>query len=334
MSFKSLAIRPATWLYQRPYLLLTITMMAWAGNAIAGRGARFDVPPVTLAYLRWAGAFLITLPFAWPHLKRDMAMLRAHWKIVLVLSILGVSAFNTLLYTGLQDTSALNGALIQSANPVFIALSVFLFFREPARLLQIAGIAVSLLGVLIVITRGDIAVLRDMSFNRGDLWVLASVLVWAVYTALLRLRPPLHWLSFLTATFGIGCACLTPLLIGELISGRALNPTPQAFAAIAYVAVFPSIVAYICFNRGVELIGATRAGPFMNLVPLFVAGLAFVFLGEAPQLFHAAGFALVIGGIALAARKKDPALSLDAPGAAPLPGKGASPHRQGKASGG
>ena len=296
--------RLGAWLFGQPYLLLIITTLFWAGNAIVGRGVRGDVEPIALAFLRWCGAFAITLPFALPHMRRDWSVILRRWRILLVLSALGVGTFNTLLYTGLQFTTATNAALIQSANPVLIALSVLVLYREVPSALQIVGIAISLAGVITVITQGDAAILRNLSFNIGDVWCLVAVLVWAAYTALLRKRPPIHWLSFLSVTFGVGVLCLMPLFLLELTGGMRINPTPSAVAAIVYVAIFPSVIAYICFNRGVELIGPTRAGPFNHLVPLFVAILAFALLGETPHLYHAIGFALVIGGVTMASQKR------------------------------
>lgn len=296
--------RAFVWLYQQPTLLALITMLCWAGNFIAARGVRADVPPVTLAVIRWTGALLILLPFAWPHLKRDWPTIRKHWRIMLVLSVFGITCFNTLAYIGLQYTVAMNALLLQSSLPVLIALIVFVGYRETPTLFQVVGVAVSLSGVVYVIVQGDFAVLRTLDLNRGDLWLLAAFLAWAIYTALLRERPPIHWLSFLAATFLAGTLVLFPFWVMELARGRSVNPSWAAAAAIFYVTLFPAVIAYTCFNRAVQLAGANRIAPFFHLVPVLGSVLAILILGERIELYHALGFALVMSGIAIASRRR------------------------------
>ncbi|TCT11441.1 drug/metabolite transporter (DMT)-like permease [Tepidamorphus gemmatus] len=294
------------WLYGQAYLLLVVTTFLWAGNIVLGRLVAGHVPPIALASVRWGGAFLVLLPFAWPHLKRDWRAIVRHWPIMLVLSFTGIASYNTLVYFGLQYTGALTGVLLQSAQPLVIALVTFVLFAERLSARQAAGIVISLCGVVAIVSQGDIERLAAIRFNAGDILILVAVVLYAVYSALLRRRPPIHWISFLAATFLIGDAMLVPFLVWEMSTGYLLKLDWLTVAACLYVAIFPSLVAYAFFNRGVELIGANRAGPFFHLMPLFGALMAVGLLGERFQWFHGIGMAAILSGVALATTANGP----------------------------
>jgi drug/metabolite transporter (DMT)-like permease len=223
-----------------------------------------------------------------------------HWAVILILSILGIACFNTLVYSGLQYTGAINAFLIQSLMPVIIVLMSFLLFGERVKPLQGIGILVSLSGAVLIITRGELAVLRSLSFNHGDLLVIAAVVCYAGYSVLLGKRPRVHPLAFIAVTFWVGTLFLLPLYIWEMLSVAVLQITPANLLVIGYVMVFPSIVSYLCFNRGVELVGANRAGLFIHLMPVFGSLMAVVFLGEVFYWFHGLGILLIGAGIYLA----------------------------------
>jgi drug/metabolite transporter (DMT)-like permease len=290
-------------LFDRPYLLLSLTSLFWAGNTVLGRFLAGHVPPITLAFIRWAGAFLILLPFAALHLLRDWPTIRRHWPLMTLLALTGFSAFNTLAYYGLQYTTAINGLLLQSVGPLFVALWTFALFRDRLTARQAGGIGVSLTGVVIIICRGSLAVLTQIGFNRGDLMFLIALAIYGFYTACLRKRPAMHPLSFLAVGMGLGALFLVPLVAWELGSGKRIAFDALSFASFAYVCIFPSLLGYLCLNRGIELIGANRAAPFMHLVPVFGSVLAIVLLGERFELYHAIGYALVFIGITIATRK-------------------------------
>jgi drug/metabolite transporter (DMT)-like permease len=289
-------------LLDRPYLLLSLVSLFWAINIVLGRYIVGTVPPIMLAQIRWSVAGMILLPFALRHLRRDWPLIRERPGIMILLSLTGVTLYNSLAYYGLNYTQAINGLLIQSAAPLLIGLVSFILFRDKLTAGQAAGIAMSLAGVIVIITRGDPSVLFGLSFNQGDLWFLLALLFYATYAATLRLRPPIHFLSFLAFTIVVGAVLQIPATIAEFALGHRINPTPAAFAVLAYVVVFPSILAYLFFNRGVELIGANRAGPFFHLIPVFGSTIAILFLGERPALFHAVGYLLIIAGVVLAQR--------------------------------
>jgi len=295
--------RSGGWLTAQPYLLLSLTSLFWAGNTVLGRFIAGHVPPVTLAAIRWGGAFAVLLPFAAPHLARDWPTIRKHIGLLALFALTGVSAYNTLAYYGLQYTTAINGLLLQSIGPLFVALWTFVLFGDRLTLRQAGGIAVSLTGVLVIISRGRLAVLLGIAFNRGDVMFLLALAVYAFYTAALRKRPPLHPLSFLAVGMGLGALLLVPFVVWELASGKTLILDATSFLSFAYVCVFPSLVGYLFLNRGIELIGANRAAPFMHLVPVFGSVMAILLLGEQFHLFHAVGYALVFTGITVATRK-------------------------------
>ena len=291
------------WIANQPYVLLSITAMCWAGNAIVGRLAAGHIPPVTLSFLRWSLAFLIVLPIAWNHLKRDWAAIRAKLGTMIVLSIAGIGVFNTLQYWALEYTQALNTLLLQSAGPLFVAIWSLILLGVRLTLAQAGGIALSLTGVLVILLHGDLSTLTAITFNKGDLIFTVALAIFGLYSVLTLKRPKIHDLSLVGFTFGCGAACLIPLWIWELYSRPVMQLDTANLLSLFYVAVFPSTLAYLCFNRGVQLIGANRAAPFFHVVPVFGAAMAIVFLGERPQLFHVIGFALVLTGVFVASRK-------------------------------
>jgi drug/metabolite transporter (DMT)-like permease len=287
----------------RPYLLLVLAVLFWSGNFILGRAFHSEIPPVALAFWRWVGAaMLVTLP-ALPHLRRDRHALVQRWPVILLIATLGIAAFNTLVYSGLQYTEAINAFLLQSLMPVLIVLLSFMIFHERVTKLQGVGILVSLCGAVTIIARGDAGILLSLSINRGDLLVFTAMACYAGYTVLLRKRPQVHPWSFIATTFWIGALLLIPFYLWETLTVATLDPRPTNLMVIGYVIVFPSIVSYLCFNRGVELIGANRAGLFIHLMPVFGSLMAVFFLGESFCWYHGVGILLIGAGIYLATRK-------------------------------
>jgi drug/metabolite transporter (DMT)-like permease len=281
--------------------LLTIVALLWAGNSIVGRAARDLVPPVMLAWTRWAGALAILLPFAWPYLKADRAVLLRHWKAVVLLGLLGIASFNTLLYLALQQTTATNSLLIQSGTPAMILVLGAMMFRDPVDARTAGAVALSIVGVGVIVARGSLAELAAFRIQPGDGLMLLATLIWALYSVLLRWRPAVHPLSFLAATFAVGLVAVTPFMLAEHAGGARIIWGWGGAGAIAYVAILPSLIAYLLYNRGVELIGPGAAGQFITLTPLFGAGLALLLLGEPLRPYHFAGLLLIVAGIAATA---------------------------------
>lgn len=289
-----------------PYLLLTITALLWACNMVLGRFVAGHIPPITLACLRWAGATLILLPFSYRQVLGDWPIVRRNWLFLAVLSACGVSCYNAMSYYGLQYTQALNGLLVQSSSPLLIALWSLLLFRDRLSKGQIAGIVISLLGVVVIVSRGDIDVLLHLKPNVGDIWIIAALLIYAFYAANLRARPPMRSLSFLTVIMGMGALLLIPFALWEISQGHVIHFNRMTLSVLAFVMTAPSLIAYLAFNRGVELVGANRAAPFFHLMPVFGSALAILVLGEQLEWFHGVGYALVIAGIITATRARAP----------------------------
>ena len=294
---------PVRWLNNQPYLLLSLTSLFWAGNIVLARYAAGHVPPMTLSCVRWIGAFLMLLPFAWPHLAADWPALRARLPLMVLLSATGFAFNNAISYWALQYTQALNALMIQSSGPLFVALWSLLLFGVRLTLAQFAGIALSLAGVLTILLHGDLAALASIEFNRGDLMFASSVLAFGLYSALMPRRPVTHQLSLIVFTMGCGALWLLPFSVWEYSTGLTLKFDALTLGTLAYIVIFPSTLAYLFFNRGIALIGPNRAAPFFHLVPVFGSAMAIVLLGEQPRLFHLIGYLLVLSGVVIASRQ-------------------------------
>lgn len=301
--------REATWPPRcrgvSPYLLLTLTPLFWSCNWVIGRALHEDVPPLAMTFFRWLFAVLMLAPFALPHVVRDLPVLRRHWGTMLLLGALGVGSHNALAYLGLNYTTATNGVILNSFIPVMIIALSWVFTDERLTRPQLAGVAVSLLGVLAILSHGSLATLASVRLNAGDLLVILSMAVWSVYTILLRRRPTgLNTLSFLFVLAVIGDLCMLPFWLGEMAFGRAFVWGLEAFAALVAIALFSSILAYLFWNRGVAEVGANVAGLFLHLMPVYGVLLAWVFLDERLAPYHVAGIALILTGIWITSRRR------------------------------
>ncbi|MFH2132171.1 MAG: DMT family transporter [bacterium] len=286
-------------LYRAPYVLILFAPLFWAGNIVLGRGIYQLIPPVSLAFWRWVVALIILLPFSWSHVRKDWPTIRRHWKILLLLAFLGVTCFNTMLYRAVHTTTAINGSLIQSSMPAWIVLFSLLLFRERISRIQTLGMILCILGAFHIVVHGDWLTISRIIIVEGDIWMIVAVALYACYSALMRKRPMMTGLGFLTATFAMGCFLLFPLYLWEL-SGSELPAVRFNWligASILYVAVFPSIMAYLCWNRGIELIGANRTGLYINFIPIFASILAVILLHERLFAFHFIGISMIIGGM-------------------------------------
>jgi len=287
-----------------PYLLLTLTQLFWAGNWVVGRAIREDVPPIALGFWRWVLALLLFMPLAWPHFRTGWPILKQYWKRLFFLGAFGTGMYNALAYIGLTHTTATNGVLLNSFCPIIIIALGWAFYGRNLSLREGAGVLVSLLGVMLIVMRGDFSVLMQLRLNVGDFWVLASVASWAAYTCLLTGRPTeLNNWVFLVSLAAIGLILMFPFYVWEMASQKLINPVPVSFAAIAYTGLFPAFLGYIFWNRGVAEVGPSRAGLFMHLMPVFGVLLSMVFLAERPALFHLFGIGMIVSGITLTVKK-------------------------------
>lgn len=283
-----------------PYLMLSLSALMWSGNFVLSRAMHSAIPPVGLSFWRWAVALVILLPFGLPHVRRQMPELMRHKGYIFAQALLGVTGFNTLIYLAVQTTTAINAVLVNSCIPVIIVVISWMMYREKISARQGIGVMVSLAGVLLIISKGDAGALFSLSFNKGDLLVLAAAFVWAMYSANLKRYPrELHPIGYLTGISIVGVAMILPFYLWETLSGRAVELNLSTVVSVLYVSLFASVLAFIFWNRAVREVGANKAGPFIHLMPVFSTILAVGFLDEKLMLYHIKGILIVFAGIAL-----------------------------------
>jgi drug/metabolite transporter (DMT)-like permease len=286
-----------------PYLFLTLAMVFFATNVIIGRAVHGEVPPVGLSFWRWTAASLLFLPFGLPHVRRQWDLIVRHWKVFVGLSTAMILFGNTVIYIGLNYTIALNAGIVPVARPMIIVALSWVIFRTAVTGGQVLGIIIAMVGVLVIAARGDLSALASLQFNNGDLIVFAGNIGIAVYQVFYPLAPrELHPNAMLQITFLLGIPLLAPFYALETIYIAPVVPNLVTVSAILAVAIFPSMFAIYCMNRGMTMIGPSRAGIFNYLQPLFVMVMAITLLGEAVEIYHLIAFTLVIAGIVVANR--------------------------------
>ena len=294
-----------SFLMSRPYLLLILAPVFWGGNITAGKLAVGHVDPFILIIGRWAGALLILLPVALPHISRDWQKIKPALPLLALFGIFGFTGFNILMYNSSLHTSAVNGSMEQASIPVLVLIGNLLFFGVRPRLLQILGLSLTIVGVIWVATAGQPARILALDINIGDAMVLGACFFYASYSLGLRFKPDIHWLSFLavSAFFALLAALLSQIFIGGGV-GRFVDLVPQVtsrgWMIIAYVMFFPSILAQLFYARGVQIIGPNRASIFINLLPITGTILSVMLAGEVFQTYHLIASILVFSGIILA----------------------------------
>ena len=288
-----------------PQLLLVLATVLWGGNFVIGRAVSGDIPPITLALLRWAVALIFFYPFIAKRLKHDWPKLKQHYKAVILMAITGVAAFNTLVYIGVHDTTSINASLMNSSTPIFIYILSFIFLKDRLNWKQVVGTILSLIGVLFILTEGSMEQLFALEFNKGDLIVLVAVLCWSVYSIVVKRNAgKLPGDTTFFATIVLGLIMLLPFASYELISTDVtINWSISTILAILYVGTFASIVAFLSWNKGVIAIGANRASIFLNFIPLFATVFAALFIKETPAITQLVGGIAIIIGVLIANKK-------------------------------
>lgn len=303
------------------YLGLTLSALFWAGNAVLARASVGLIAPFALSFWRWVLALLILLPFALPHLRREWRIALSHWQQLAALAALSVGTYNTLLYLAAQSTTAVNITLVSATMPVAIALMARLLLGQTLNGRQWLGIAIAVAGVAIIVGRSQPSTATGI--NPGDLLMVIAVLVWGLYSVLLRRRPlQLHPLTVLLFLIAFGLPVILPFYLWELGSDGDVTLTAATVSIFLFMAVFPSVLAYLFWNHGVAVAGPSQAGMFVYLIPLFTALLAGFFLGERLQAHHALGAGLILAGLYLSTRTR-PASSAALPARSPRQGRGA-----------
>ena len=297
---------PERHFHASPYLLLSLTALFWSLNWVIGRAIVGHVSPFALTFIRWIVAVAVMMPFAWPGIRSHWPVIRRNWKMIAWLGFWGTGLHNAFAYVGLQYTTATSGVILNSSVPVMIIVLGWLIYRDTITRVQALGVAISLAGVLAILTRGDPAVLAGLMLNQGDVIVVVGMIFWAAYTIFLRMKPAdLPGLALLACCGCVGVVLLLPLFLAEMLwLGGHVSFTPATTAAMVYIGVFPSFVGYVFWNRAVAEVGSNVAGIFMHLMPVFGSLMAWIFLDERIRLFHIAGIALILSGIALTTRGK------------------------------
>lgn len=285
------------------YLLLTMTAFIWGANAVAGKLAVGHISPLLLTSLRWLSAFVFIAGFAWPHVRRDLPIIRANIVYLALLGGIGFSCFNALLYLALNYTSTVNVVIEQAAMPLIIFLANFLILRIAVTPLQFVGFALTLAGVAVTVSNGDLGRLLALELNLGDALMVLAIVFYGGYTVALRWKPPIHWMSLMSVLAAAAFLASLPLVALEAAAGALILPDARGWAIVVFTALFPSLLSQVAYIKGNELIGGNRASLFVNLVPIFGTLLAVLVLGEPFLAFHALGMALVLGGIAVAERR-------------------------------
>ncbi len=287
-----------------PFVLLLIATILWGGNFVIGRAVASEVSPFTLSFLRWCTALIVFLPIAWTPLKREWPILRKHVRIVFLMAFTGVASFNTLIYIALHYTTSINASLMNTSTPILIFILSFIFLKERLNRYQMVGTVISLIGVILIISKGSFSTLLQFSFNIGDIIVMIAVICWAIYSLMVK-----HYSNVLpgNSTFFvsiiIGILVLFPFFIYELFQPvSAISWSMTSIFSILYTGIFASIIAFLCWNTGVIRLGANRAAIFLNFIPMFATIFAIVFIGESLQLFQLIGGAFVICGVYLSTR--------------------------------
>ncbi|GGG14018.1 DMT family transporter [Paenibacillus abyssi] len=289
-----------------PYILLVLAACIWGGNFVAGKALVTHIPPLTLAALRWSIAFVCLLPFFGKEGWRLGADFLRHWKMILFLSVTGVAGFNTLTYIAVQYTGSINASLMNSATPIMVVILTWLMIKERIAWSAIPGILVSMAGVLWIIGNGSLDALLSLSFNKGDLWMLLAIFCWSLYSVGMKRMAGMFPASpFLLVQVVVALLLLLPLSAIELIiDSPEMDWTPPLVLGVMYIGIFASIVAFLSWNRAIELIGPQRCAGFLNLIPLFSAIFATSFTGESIRLYHVIGAALILAGIYITNRKQ------------------------------
>ncbi len=287
------------------FALLVLPNLLWSGNWVIGRAVRDTFDPIELNFWRWLVAALVMAPFGLHEALANRAVIRRHLGLFALLALTGVVAFQSLVYLGLRTTTAINAVLINAAGPLFMVICSWVLERDRPSYRQIGGMLVSFCGVLIVVSQGSLQTLLSLQFHRGDAWILIAMPMWGLYSVLLKRAPAeLRGVALAFTIAAIGVAMLLPLYLVDAASEPLRRPSWAQAGAILYIAIAASVLAFLAWNRGVAVVGANAAGFTLPLLPAFGTALAIVFLGEALQAFHAAGFVIIVAGVVLATYRR------------------------------
>jgi drug/metabolite transporter (DMT)-like permease len=292
------------------YAALVCTTALWGSNGVVSRALMDTIPPLVMAAARWAVVFIALLPLVWPERRAIAHALRHEWKLLLALALLGSAPQSALVYSGLSASTAIHLGLLNSTIPVLIILISWGWYARRPRRLEATGLAISLIGVLLILAHGDLRSLLQLQFNHGDLLMLGAMVSWALYTVRLKDRPQsLSLLAFVFALSLIGELLTLPLAAFQWVQAGGVHFGRREWLGLLYIGVVATLVSAVLFSYGVERVGAVRAGILIHLMAVFSSLFAALFIGERLFVYHAAGFVLVAGGAILGCLRPEPVLS-------------------------
>ncbi len=286
------------------YIFLILTTLFWSGNFIVGKAASFfEIPPFTLNFYRWTFAWLILAPFTLKEIIEKKNIILENIGLIIILGITSITIFNSIVYYSLNFTQVISGVLMISTIPVMIIIFCWFLKIEKTNIYQILGLIFSLFGVSVIITKANLNVLLNLNFNKGDLWMVAAMLSWAMYSALLRKKKiELSQLSLLQTIISAGLVFLLPAYLIELVLGYKVKIELPFILTLTYVVIFPGLASFIFWIKGISIIGSNRAGIFLHLMPIFSTILAILIFNEKFMFYHLIGAVLIITGIILSSR--------------------------------
>ena len=287
------------------YILLVLASLCWSGNFIVGKFATlFEIPPLTLNTFRWISVWLILIPFTFKEIYKNLAYIKKNLLAIAFMGVITISTFNSVVYFALNYTQVVNAVLVLAIIPAVTIVLSSLMKVEKSNIFQIFGLILSIIGVGSIISNGDVQRIVSLSFNNGDLWMLVCVLSWALYSTLLKKNKfKLSQFSLIQIMVSVGVIFLIPQYFYEQSIGLELNFNKAFFLILFYVVVFPAIVAYYCWQKGIEIIGPNRATMFIQLMPLFSAVMAIIIFKEKFELYHFVGATFIVSGIYLSNKK-------------------------------
>ncbi len=283
-----------------------LAALFWSGNFIVGKFAYlFEVPPLTLNFLRWASVWFILLPFTYKNIYNNLPNIKKNWLVISFMGVITISTFNSVVYFALNYTQVINAVLVLAAIPAVTIFFSFLLKVEKTNIFQLTGLFLSIIGIGAIISNADIQKITSLSFNKGDLWMLVCVFTWAIYSTLLKKNKfEFSQFSLIQLMVSVGIIFLIPQFFYEKSIGLEVNFNKSFFLILFYVVVFPAIAAYYCWQKGIEIIGPNRATMFIQLMPLFSAVLAIIIFREKFELYHFVGAFFIVSGIYLSNKKK------------------------------
>ncbi len=290
----------------KAYLFLTLAALFWSGNFIVGKAAStYEIPPFSLNFYRWFFAFLILFPFTYKEVINKKDYVFENLGLFIILGITSITIFNSIVYYSLYFTQVISGILMISTIPVWILFFASFLKIERTNLFQILGVILSLTGVLFIVTKADIQLIKELEFNKGDLSMVIGMLSWAIYSALLRKKThPISQLALLEIIIICGFIFLVPIYFIEMSFGNKIILGLPFILTLGYVVLFPGIFAFLFWIKGIDIIGANRSGVFLHLMTIFGALMAIVILGEKFMFYHFLGAIFIIAGITLSNKSK------------------------------